>query len=255
MKPFMIPALMALTFLSGPAWADEVEFRSAYHRTMYNEPLPADAGGAAIRFKDFLNTDWERLANDNFTAYPLTGLSRAQIAELAERSPFVDIPISYPVPVTEEYRRARFVFLSADGMRPFNATGLRGTVLYGLSQDREAVERLTHFGEILGIPDPNNTSGGGFVAMLGQGQTLLSENVIGPENPALDAVNRLEGLAVSTQIEYRFSGDDSTYLFVQYEADNDCDYGCCQFIYMLFRKDPGTGQLTRLQSSMYACDV
>ena len=252
-SPFLL--LILLAFLSGPAWADEVQFRPAQHRTMYNEPLTADAETGAIQFDDFLDTDWARLARDHFTAYPLSGLSQAQIAELAASTHFYDVAVSYPAPVTEHYRRARLVFLSADGMRPFNATGLRGIVLYGLSHDRKTVERVSHAGRILGRPDPDNAPGGGFVAMLGAGQELLSENTVGPENPALDAVNTLEGLGVSVQIEYRFSGDDSTYLFVRYEDDTRCDYGCCQFIYMLFREDPGTGKLTELQSSMYGCDV
>jgi hypothetical protein len=255
MKPFAIALLILLVLPGGPVWADEVQFRPAQHRTMYNEPLAADAKTGAIQFDDFLETDWERLARDHFTAYPLAGLSQAQIAELSRMSPFYDVAVSYPVPVTEDYRKARFVFLSADGMRRFSATGLRGIVLFGLAHDYKAVERVTHFGRILGIPEPNDAPGGGFVAMLGPGQELLSENIVGPENPALDAVNTLEGLGVSVQIEYRFSGDDSTYLFVRYEDDTRCDFGCCQFIYMLFREDPGTGQLTQVQSSMYACDV
>jgi len=247
--------LVALAFLAGSARADEVQFRPAYHLTDGSAPAVADAGDAAILFEDFLNTDWERLAKHHFTAYPLTGLSQAQIAELAGTSPFLDIPVSYPAPVTEEYRQARFVFLSADGMRRLDATGLRGAVMYGLSQDRKAVEHVTHFGQILGVPDPDNAPGGGFVAMLGKGQELRSETIVGPENPALDAVDPLPGLGVSMQIEYRFSGDDHAYLFVRYEADSACDYGCCQFVYKLFRDDPGSGRLTQVQSSMYACDV
>lgn len=255
MKPFVIPALVALAFLSGPALAGEVEFRPAYHRVAGSGPPAADAGEAVIRFGDFLNTDWERLAKDHFTAYPLTGLSQAQIAELAGEPFYGDAFIYYPVPVTREYGRARFTFLSADGMRPFEVTGLKGTVRYALTGDLRRVTHVSHFGYIFGMPDPNNAPGGGFVAMLAEGQELLSENIVGPENPALEAVNPLKGLGVSMQIEYRFSGDDSSYLFVRYEADTRCDFGCCQFIYLLFRKDPETGQLTQLQSSMYACDV
>lgn len=257
MKRFGVPLLMlmALAFPGDPAWAQEVAFRPAYHLSGVAATPPADARDAAVLFDDFFDTGWERLARDHFTAYPLSGLSQAQIAELAGRSEFYDIAVSYVVPVTEEYRRARLVFLSADGMRPIRATGLRGTVLYGLTLDRTAVERVAHSGRILGMPDPNDAPGGGFVAMLGQGQELLSERLAGPGNPALEAVNPLEGLTVLTQIEYRFSGDAHIYLFVRYGADSACEYGCCQFIYLLFRKDPGTGRLTQLQSSMYACDV
>ena len=246
---------MVLAFLCAPAWAEEARFRPAYHLTDAGAPPAADAGDAAILFEDFLDTDWERLAQDHFAAYPLTGLSPAQIVELSGMSPFYDVAVSYPVPVTEDYREARFVFLSADGMRPFQATGLRGTVLFGLAHDRKSVERVTHFGQVLGKPDPDNAPGGGFVAMLGQGQELVSETIVGPDNPALDAVDPLPGLGASMQIEYRFSGDDHTYLFVRYEADSACDYGCCLFIYKLFRAEPGSGQLTQVQSSMYGCDV
>ena len=170
-------------------------------------------------------------------------------------SPYYDVAVLYPAPMTEDYRRARFVFLSADGMRRLYPTGLRGAVMYGLTHDRTAIDRVTHFGQVLGKPDPDNAPGGGFVAMHGQGQELVSETIVGPENPALAAVDPLPGLGAAMQIEYRFSGDDHTYLFVRYEADSACDYGCCQFIYKLFRAEPGSGQLTQVQSSMYGCDV
>jgi hypothetical protein len=255
MRGLAIAPLVLLALLSGPAWAGEVVFRPAAHRTMYNAPLPADAGRGAVLFGDFLETDWEALAQEHFTAWPLTGLSPAQIAELAGRTAFYDVAVSYAAPVTDAYRRARFVFLSADGMRRLAATGLEGIVMYGLSTDRKAVARVSHAGRVLGRPDPDNAPGGGFVAMLGPGQELLSETLVGLENPALDALDPMPGLGVAAQVEYRFSGDDHTYLFVQYAADDACDYGCCRFIYMLFRKAPGSGTLTEVQSSMYACDV
>lgn len=256
MKRLMIPVSIMLAFLANPASADEIEFRPAYHLTAWSKPLTAGPGEAAIRFRDFLKIDWEQLAKAHYTAYPLTGLSETQIAELAKKmSLFGDANIDYPAPVTEEYSRARFVFLSADGSRPLNVTGLKGIVRYALTRDLKRVTRVSHFGGILGMPDPNNAPGGGFVALLKDGQEFLSETIVGPENPALDAVNPLKGLGVLTQIEYRFSGADAAYLFVQYEADNDCIQACCQFSYYLFRKDPETGELTQLRYSRYACDI
>ena len=255
MKRLAIALSILLALLSGPSGAEEVAFRPAAHRTMYNAPLPADAGPGAIQFDDFLETDWEALAHEHFTAYPLAGLSPAQVAELAGRSAFYDVAVPYAAPVTDAYRRARFVFLSADGMRRLEATGMSGIVMYGLSTDRKAVARVSHAGRVRGTPDPDNAPGGGFVAMLGEGQELVRERIVGPRNPALEANDPLPGLGVATQVEYRFSDDDHTYRFVQYEADTECAYGCCQFIYLLFRKEPGSGTLTQVQSSMYACDI
>lgn len=263
MKPILIAAAVALAFLNGAARAAEIEFRPAYHLTDFpayhltdfGDPVATDEGDAAIRFGDFLNIDWKRLAEAHFTAYPLTGLSQTQIAELAAKS-FYGIAFNgYVAPVTSEYGEAELVFLSADGSRPVTATGLTGTVAYELAGNSKTIGRVAHFGYVLGLPDPNNAPGGGFVAMLANGQELLSETIIGPENPALDAVSPLPELAVSRQIEYRFSGDEAAYLFVQYEADDDCKHGCCAFSYYLFRKDPASGALTELRFSQYACDV
>ena len=244
---------IALVLWPDPAAA--VEFAPGRHRTMFNKALPAEAGKSPIMFDDLLHTDWERLAKDHFTAYPLTGLSPAQIAELAAESDYSDIPVFYRAPVTEAYGRARFVFLTAGGMRSLDVTGMSGTVLYGLSEDRKAVvRRLRHFGKVVGVPEPSY-AGGGFVAMLGEGQEFLGERRLSPGNPILGVANPMPGLKVSAQVEYRFSSDDSVYLFVQYEADTQCAETCCQFVYELFRKDSGTGSLTSLRSSMYACDV
>lgn len=255
MKSILIAAAMALAFLSGPARAGEIEFRPAYNLTDWGKPLATDEGDAAIRFGDFLNIDWERLAEIHFTTYPLTGLSPTQIAELAKQAFYGGAYIDYGAPVTEEYRRTDLVFLSADGSRHLTAAGLTGTVKYEFAGSSTKIGRVAHFGYVLGLPDPNNAPGGGFVAMLGDGQELLSETITGPENPALDAVDPLPKLAVLRQIEYRFSGAEAAYLFVQYEADNDCKHGCCAFSYYLFRKDPASGALTELRFSRYACDI
>lgn len=256
MKAILIPALMALAFVSGPARADEIDFRPAYHLTPWSEAVATDLGERAIRFDDFFEIDWEQFAQTHFKAYPLTGLSETQIAEIAEKA-FSEYYayIGYDAPVTEDYSHARFVFLSADGMRPLTVTGLRGSVRYKLGNDPKTIEGTFFSGDIRGVPDPNDTKGGGFVAFLKDGQELLSETVVGPGNPALDATNSSQGLAVARQIEYRFSGDDAAYLFVQYEADVQGVAENCQFTYLLFRKDPKSGALTELHYATYACDV
>ena len=124
MRPILFPVLFALAFVSGPALAGEVDFRPAYHLTPWSKAVTTGRGESAILFDDFFTIDWEQLAKAHFKAYPLTGLSDAQVAELAERAFFGYASVGYGAPVTEEYRRGRFVFLSADGMRPLTATSL-----------------------------------------------------------------------------------------------------------------------------------
>ncbi len=255
MMRVMVPALMAVVFLAGPARAGEPEFRPAYHLNPRNQSVKTERGDNAVLFDDVMNLDWEQLAQAHFRPYPLTGLTEAQRDELSQQAHSGSAYIDYDVPMPDAYRMVRLILLSADGVRNLSVAGAIGTVRYELRDGPGKIAPVIHFGQIIGVPDPNNVSGGGFVARFGDGQALVRETIVGPDNPALEAVNPLKGLAAVIQIRYRFSGTEASYLFVEYEADTDCIHGCCAHSYYLFREHPHTRAITPLTFSRYGCDI
>jgi len=254
MKRLLVSALMALGLLAGPGQAAEVAFQAAGHLDRHRQIETAE-GENAVAFRAFMKIDWEQLARRHFKAYPLADLSKAQIEELAGKSFFGHTSVDFLAPLPEAYKTARFLFLSEDGSRRLEAVALKGTVRYALDSRMTGIERVVFYGQVIGVPRPNNVASGGFVALLADGQELSQEEIVSREIPQLEAVNPYGKLKIKRQIRYRFEGAEESYLFVQFEADTACHYGCCQFAYLLFRGDPKTGALTQLQSSLFECDV
>jgi hypothetical protein len=254
MKPLPVAALMALGLMTGSGQAAEVAFRPAVHQDWHRQIRTAE-GENAIAFRGFFEIDWEQQAKRHFTAYPLAGLSKAQIQELAEKSVFGNTSVDFQAPLSEAYKTARFLFLSDDGSRELEAAALKGTVRYTFDSAGTGIERVTFYGSVIGVPRPNNVASGGFVALLANGQELARENLLDGKTPQLEAVNPYPKLKIKRQIRYRFEGAGATYLSVQFDPDTACEYACCAFSYLLFREDPKTGALAQLQSSLYGCDV
>lgn len=249
MKRIVVPVMTMLALLTAPAWAGNIEFRNAVHKDG-DESLRTANGERAVLFDKFLKIDWKRLAKAHFTAFPLTNLSKSQVKELDDRSFLGFANITYDAPPTQEYRDAKFVFLSPGGMRALKVSALRGAVRYHLHRDMKNIP-TTFFGYVLAVPEPNNPHAGGFVALLRDSQELLSEEIIGVEHPGLAAISPPAKSKPKTQIRYRFSGDPFAYLFVQYEHDAKCEGNCCQYQYFLFREDPKVHRLTPLRSNQY----
>ena len=254
MKRIMFPALIVLGLMTSPGQAAEVEFRCAMHLNWHRQ-IKTEQGENAIEFGEFMKIDWEQLARSHFTAYPLENLTKAQIEELAPKSFFGNTSVDLLAPVPEAYQIARFLFLSEDGSRTLDVKVLKGTVRYEFNRQMTGILRVVFYGSVIGAPWPNNVTSGGFVAMLADGQELSREQIVSRKVPQLDAVNPYEEFKLKQQIRYRFKGAEASYLFLQYEADTACDYGCCEFAYFLFRQDPETRALTQLRSSQYECDV
>ncbi len=254
MKRIMFPALIVLGLMTAPGQAAEMEFRGAMHLNWHSQ-IKTEQGENAIAFREFMKIDWEQLARSHFKAYPLANLTKAQIKELAVKSFFRNTSVDFLAPVPEAYKKARFLFLSDDGSRTLDVKVLKGTVRYEFNRQVTRILRVVFYGSVIGVPRPNNVASGGFVAMLADGQELSREQIVSRKVPQLDAVNPYEKLKIKQQIRYRFKGAEASYLFLQYEVDRACDYGCCEFAYFLFRQDPETRALTQLRSSQYECDV
>ncbi len=254
MTRIMFPALIVLGLMTSPGQAAEVAFRGATHLNGHRQ-IETEQGENAIAFGEFMKIDWEQLARSHFKAYPLANLTKAQIEELAAESFFGNASVDFLAPVPEAYRKARFLFLSQDGSRALDVKALKGTVRYEFNRQMTGILRVVFYGSVIGVPRPNNANSGGFVAMLAEGQELSREQIVSRKVPRLDVVNPYEKLKIKQRIRYRFKGAEASYLFLQYEADTACDYGCCAFAYLLFRQDPETRALTQLRSSQYQCDV
>jgi hypothetical protein len=250
----MFPTLIVLGLMTAPGQAAEVEFRSAVHLNWHSQ-IKTEQGENAIEFREFMKIDWEKLARSHFKAYPLANLTKAQIKELAVKSFFGNTSVDFLTPVSETYKKARFLFLSEDGSRRLDVKALKGTVRYEFNRQMTRILRVVFYGSVIAVPWPNNVTSGGFVAMLEDGHELSAEEIISWKVTQLDTVNPYEKLKIKRQIRYRFKGAEASYLFLQYEADTACDYGCCEFAYFLFRQDPETRALTQLRSSQYECDV
>lgn len=255
MKRIIVSALTMLTFLAGPVQAGDIEFRSAYHTEWRTGTVRTQDGGAAIVFDEFSKNDWEKLAKAHFKAFPLKNLSAAQIQELtARKNMFGNVEFHYVAPLPEPYKNAKFVLLSAKGIRSLKVTGLRGTVRYRMRGTNQAPS-MVFYGKVLGVPEPNNAFSGGIVALLKDGQKLLSENLVGPILPRLATASPYKKLEIKQQIRYRLAGTNAAYLFVQYGADTACEAGCCEFRYYLFREDAKTLDLKQVRASEYGCDI
>ncbi len=254
MKRIIFPALIMLGLMTAPGEAAEVEFRRAMHLNWHSQ-IKTEGGENAIEFGEFMKIDWEQLARSYFKAYPLANLTNAQIKKLAVKSFFGDTSVDFLAPVPEAYKKARFLFLSEDGSRTLDVKALKGTVRYEFNRQMTRILRVVFYGSVIGVPWPNNVTSGGFVASLADGHELSGEKIVSRKVPQLDVVNPYENLKIKQQIRYRFKGAEASFLFLQYEPDTSCDYGCCEFAYFLFRQDPETRALTQLGSSQYECDV
>jgi hypothetical protein len=240
--------------MTGPGRAADVEFKPASHLNWHSQ-IKTEQGENAIAFQEFMKIDWEQLARTHFKAYPLTNLSKSQIKELAGNSFFGNTSIDFLAPLPNAYKKEKFLFLSEDGSRTLDVKALKGTVRYVFNRQMTRIVRVDFYGSVIGVPRPNNVTSGGFVVMLAGGLKLTGEEIVSRKIPPLDSVNPYKKLKIKWQIRYGFEGTDASYLFLQYEADKACDYGCCEFAYLLFREDPNTRAFTQLQSSQYACDI
>lgn len=240
MKRIIVSALTILTFLAGPVQAGDIEFRSAYHTDR------------AVLFDEFAKIDWEQLAKTHFKAFPLTNLSNAQIQELAKKKNMFDnVEFHYVAPLPKAYKAAKFVFLSASGVRSVSVIGLRGSVQYRMGGTGK-VPSIHFSGRVLGVPEPNDVFSGGFVALLAGDQKIVGEDITGQKHPWLESDKPdNKSRNIISLIRYRLAGTDTAYIFMEAKyKGNECTDN-----YSLFKQDPKTFKLKVLGGISYGCDI
>lgn len=246
-----VPLVLVLLLTGGAPslHADQPVFESAYledAQVCFDSPRPLD---------------WDSLAQRHFTRFPLSHPDLAAI-RAGYREGSGDSSFRYSAPLPAELTALHYYLFSERGVRRLRPTRLRGVVAYPLGDHQELLGPPSFSGRLC-APVERSTQDAGFVAVTkrptswhttamrvdnepsGSYVRLPSGKVRVPPSEA--GVSPLRAAYIATG-----SGLQQPYLFVRRVPDDECQSGCCTFVYDIF---PATDELKRLAWTAYHCDV
>jgi hypothetical protein len=277
MLVFLVLPLSYFPMASGSAasttasLAGEPQVKSAYHR------------GDVIEFDPFVEMEWKRLARQNIREINVDRPSAREIkAKFKER--YSEIcncyRITYDAPLDPRLKQGFHYLASGEGVASLTPKKLSGQIVYRPKLPVTSERFQQHLGVVAAISAETPTpSGGGFVFfspveltfavqrlnvtsggagpsfyVLRKSDTVYYtyKSVDGNERtltkPAKEASHPM-GIVTAYEIRAK---PGYSYAFVQWAADEKCDFGCCRYNYSLLRI---RSTLEEAAWTRYECDV
>jgi len=177
--------------------------------------------------------------------------------------------IEFEFDVLEELKQYRYYIINSKGIQELHPAKLRGTAKFTLDDDGEHIVRVTYYGRIIALVPSKNRIDGGF-ALISSDQDFPkkasdSGGLLRTEVKNSDLVTTFTKYngTVLTLTEpvnhpdkimnyYSLSIANEDYIFVQWAPDKECHYGCCEFIFSIFKAGDG---MTSVGYTAYGCDM
>ena len=223
-----------------------------------------------------IDIDWANLAPEKIKLINTKKLSRADIDYINAGDEFFSVKyLKFELPVAPALKMHHFYLISSLGVEELKLARLSGMAKFQLMQDgKVSSEPIEYYGKIIADTSLKRKAfEGGFVL---SSPVPLNINVFsdapavrklftahaqaGEINYFYNAKNQKLKLTVQRNhlevidhiFTFRIAGIDAAYLFVNWQPDEKCEYGCCGNGYSLFRVDQ---ELRELTGTVLGCDV
>jgi len=239
---------------------------SAYH----------DKGTHLIRFGSFEPLDWKSLAPQWTKSFNPPEQSPEIVASLKALgydwiNEYGSTVVKFETELPAGLFNETYYLISSNGITELHPWKLKGEVTFDWNLKSTVIESIHYSGEVMARPGIGDKSyEGGFVVRLNKS---TPERIIKGDSPAgFSAVVEGRDIVISYENDKRemltlrmkarhkaaidksfsFSINDATYIFIQWKADGDCDYGCCEFFYSIFET---SSELREIEWTAYGCDI
>jgi hypothetical protein len=241
----------------------------------FKSAFPED--GQTLRFTPFIEIDWKNLApkwlrNINI-GNPSPEIKKRLKA--ARHGEFHSSEIRYDTALNECVTKGYYYFISSHGITELKLLKLIGGAHFDdVSEEGTASNEARYYGDVIAAT-VNNTkiTEGGFVmfsatrlppvaneALRNTGKifsALLEEKQVHYKYIKAGSELRLtkrdlHPVTIVKSYGFNMQDDLQDYIFVKWESDEECHYGCCAFNFSLFRADD---RLQELEMTRYDCDL
>lgn len=229
--------------------------------------------GKNVRFAPFNKffqspIDWDSFAPTWIIPKNIESPSKTLLNKLktAKQDDYGIISFSYGGPAPEYITNAHYYLVSSLGIQKLTSIKLERVVQFGFDTENSKIQFASPMAGLVASEAVSISTHmpGGFIMHLPENYTVKTNPLAKEQSPSKSIEVREtltkgeEDLILKedsqTKIRRRFvfTVNGSKYIFIQWDSDSKCKYGCCNFIYTLFKVGE---KLERVSTALYGCDV
>lgn len=228
-----------------------------------------------LKFKPFVEVDWSAQSPARIKSINIKTPSRTDLEYIKSGEEFYGYySFHFDLAVSPEINKGFYYLATTAGVLELKLSKLRGTARFELDEKGTAITSVVYYGEIVADTSAEQKiKEGGFVmfsinplkatthALTSESNQLftaqLKDHTITFSYKEKDQGRDLSSRAehpteILTSYKINLEGISSNYIFVRWDEDRTCNYGCCSMNYSLFEV---TQSLREVRRTNFNCDI